>query len=84
MWIYTSTLTRLHGVVLNKLSTGTTVPLQDFLSPFLFLALRNCELDVGTERSAYLRAEASLHTIHDFLSLSYHQLFHVYIVTTVY
>jgi hypothetical protein len=27
MWIYTSTPIRLHGVVLNYLSTGTTLPL---------------------------------------------------------
>jgi phage shock protein PspC (stress-responsive transcriptional regulator) len=26
MWICTSTLIRLHGVVLNYLSTGTTLP----------------------------------------------------------
>jgi hypothetical protein len=26
MWIYTSTPIRLHGVVLNYLSTGTTLP----------------------------------------------------------
>jgi hypothetical protein len=28
MWIYTSTPIRLHGVVLNQLSTRTTLPLQ--------------------------------------------------------
>jgi hypothetical protein len=63
--------------------------IQDFLSPFPFVALRNSELDAGTERSAYLTGEASWHTILAFLSLSYHQLFHsdqipVYTVTTVY
>jgi hypothetical protein len=26
MWIYTSTPIRIHGVVLNYLSTGTTLP----------------------------------------------------------
>jgi hypothetical protein len=63
--------------------------IQVFLSPFPFEALRNSELDVGTERNAYLTAEASLHTILTFLSLLYHQLFHgdqipVYTDTAVY
>jgi hypothetical protein len=54
MWIYTSAPIRLHGVVLNWLSTGTTLPLPYTLTiefnMFGAVLWNMCILDLCTER----------------------------------
>jgi hypothetical protein len=45
MWIYTSTPTRLHGVVLNYLSTGTTLPFILTVRPVLEITSTEREAD---------------------------------------